>query len=46
MCFKQWAVREFLVAGKESGIKIHKQLKNGYMVSTLLIKELFSNGLP
>jgi hypothetical protein len=28
MCFKQWAVRKFLVAEKESGTNIHKQLKN------------------
>jgi hypothetical protein len=34
-CFKKWAVREFLVAEKESGTNIHKQFTNVYGVKAV-----------
>jgi hypothetical protein len=34
-CFKQWAVKGFLVAEKESGTNVHKQFKNVHGVTAV-----------
>ena len=35
MCFKQWAVREFLVVEKEAGTNIHGQFTNVHGVNAV-----------